>query len=538
MALKKPSTEGEMGSGDSDDEFFNVKLPNTPVLPEIKKQPVKKVYSPSRTKVTYDYKFDSSSDSEQEDPKQREKSPQKDPDPNVFTPVPKKSESLVENMKISQSTSKVVQKINDELKSMKNKKPEIEQQVNVSANIPTVSSQALGIPPAAVIVPQTIVGPTNQPVMPIGQGMMVPTQMGMMPGNMMNMAGNMMSGPGPMGGMMGVAPNPMQGMAMGMQNNLMPMQMMGNMMGMMGAQPNMMMGNMMNPNMMGPMIGMASNNMMGNPNMMLPGNMMGNPNPMMSSAGNMMGNPNPMMSNPVAGPMGSTSSMVNNPGGLNPASNPNPNTPSRVFNPSNPVGNQIRVRNPAPGTRPPVSFRPRANNFKWQNNKIPPRGFSPNNIRLPSTASFDKKELRYIPLESEQSERRDSDTGSTRSSSPGSDIQSPVELPNNFKNDGSFMEMFKKMKDVGEEREDKSKSTGESSVASAGKKPGAFIPSIVGKRRGGRVLKTGLVKKVKKVTDADEDKGPKDAWSMYMAEVKKYREASCEEEGKTRPLVK
>lgn len=81
---------------------------------------------------------------------------------------------------------------------------------------------------------------------------------------------------------------------------------------------------------------------------------------------------------------------------------------------------------------------------------------------------------------------------------------------------------------------------GESSEGSSSaiKKPSTLVPSIVGKRRGGRVLKTGMVKKVKKVEDGEEDKAPKDAWSMYMAEVKKYREASCEEEGKTRPLVK
>ena len=454
MASHKPSTEGEMGSGDSDDEFYNVKLPSTPVLPEIKKQPVKKVYSPSRTKVTYDYKFDSSSDSEAEEPKPKEKSPPKEPDPNVFTPVPKKQDSIIENTKISQSTSQVVQKINDELKSMKNKKPEIDQQINVAANIPTVSSQPMGMAPAAVIMPQTIVGPANQPVTPMGpQGMMVPAQMGMIPGNMI---GNMMTGPGPMGGMMGVAPMGPQGNMMGMQNNMMPMQnamMMPNMMGMMGAQPNMMMGNMMgmqNPNMMAPMMGMQNPNMMGNPNLMLPGNMMGNPNPMLNNP-NLI-NPN-MMNNP-AGPMGSATNIVNNPGGI--VINPNPNTPNRMFNPgNNPVGNQIRVRNPPPVVRPPVSFRPRTNDFKWRNNKIPPRGFSPNNIRLSSNASFDKKELRYVPLDSEQSERRDSDTGSTRSSSPGSDVQSPVELPNNFKNDGSFMEMFKKMKDEGSEREGK-----------------------------------------------------------------------------------
>jgi hypothetical protein len=31
---------------------------------------------------------------------------------------------------------------------------------------------------------------------------------------------------------------------------------------------------------------------------------------------------------------------------------------------------------------------------------------------------------------------------------------------------------------------------------------------------------------------------PNDAWSRYLSEVRKYREQSCEEEGKRRPLVK
>lgn len=66
------------------------------------------------------------------------------------------------------------------------------------------------------------------------------------------------------------------------------------------------------------------------------------------------------------------------------------------------------------------------------------------------------------------------------------------------------------------------------------KKPLPFI----GKRRGGRVLKTGLVKKAKAIDEQTVDNTPKDAWSLYMQEVKKYRETSCEEERKTRPLVK
>lgn len=66
-------------------------------------------------------------------------------------------------------------------------------------------------------------------------------------------------------------------------------------------------------------------------------------------------------------------------------------------------------------------------------------------------------------------------------------------------------------------------------------KPAAPPPLIIGKRRGGRILKTGMVAKPK-VEQAQEK--PKDPWSVYMAEVKKYREVCCQEEDNTRPLVK
>lgn len=453
MAYKKASTEGEMGSGDSDDEFFNVKLPSTPVIPEVRKAEVKKVYSPSRTKVSYDYKFDSSSDEDSDSPKPKNKSPQREPDANVFTPVPKGLD------KISESTSKVLEKINEELKGG----GKMAEKIDKPTVVPMVSSG--------------IVGPGNRPVMPMGPMMGMP---------MMNIQGNMM---------MGGPPNVM----MGMPGNVMIQQ--GNvMMGMMGPQPNMV--NMINPSIMA-----------------------------LQGAGNMMGiaqmNPMNMMTNQVMN---------------NPMMN-NPNPANRMFNPTNPnlIANQNRLRTPNPaGIRgPPVNFRPRGSNFKWQNNKVPPPrpGI---NIRL-SNSGFDQK---Y-----NEDERQDSDAESSGRSSPSSDsgtkATSPLETPNSFKNDGSFMEMFKKMSEEGQGQEEKSKAgessegpSSSSSSSSAIKKPSTLVPSIVGKRRGGRVLKTGMVKKVKKVEEGDGDKGPKDAWSMYMAEVKKYREASCEEEGKTRPLVK
>lgn len=105
-----------------------------------------------------------------------------------------------------------------------------------------------------------------------------------------------------------------------------------------------------------------------------------------------------------------------------------------------------------------------------------------------------------------------------------------VPPPNAFKNDGSFMEMFKKMQ---EQMQPVAQKPTTSSVLE--EKPVVPPPLMVGKRRGGRILKTGMVAKPKTEQTVEQ---PKDAWSLYMAEVKKYREVCCQEEDNTRPLVK
>lgn len=59
----------------------------------------------------------------------------------------------------------------------------------------------------------------------------------------------------------------------------------------------------------------------------------------------------------------------------------------------------------------------------------------------------------------------------------------------------------------------------------------------MGKRRGGVFLKTGMVAKKQK-QDTEAEPGKSDAWSKYMAEVKKYKAHQCSDDDKTRPLVK
>lgn len=117
---------------------------------------------------------------------------------------------------------------------------------------------------------------------------------------------------------------------------------------------------------------------------------------------------------------------------------------------------------------------------------------------------------------------------------------------NVFKNDGSFLELFKKMqeeeaaKKLHDTKTPTEPSTSISKSAPSAEEPPKPPAVTVGKRRGGRVLKTGQVKKPKseEAGPSCTDVTPKDAWSAYMAEVKKYQSTTCEEEGKNRPLVK
>uniref|UniRef100_A0A1B6ESZ2 Telomerase RNA component interacting RNase n=1 Tax=Cuerna arida TaxID=1464854 RepID=A0A1B6ESZ2_9HEMI len=145
-----------------------------------------------------------------------------------------------------------------------------------------------------------------------------------------------------------------------------------------------------------------------------------------------------------------------------------------------------------------------------------------------------------------------------RSSGGSSSSKRPV---NAFANDGSFLEMFKKMQEqqaqgssdpgvAGNSKSEEPSSSIEpkegtavsdikdSSTSSDTKPASSNKPFFVGKRRGGRFLATGKVKKLKPEGQEEEEAPPKDAWSLYLAEVKKYKQTTCEEEGKTRPLVK
>lgn len=133
----------------------------------------------------------------------------------------------------------------------------------------------------------------------------------------------------------------------------------------------------------------------------------------------------------------------------------------------------------------------------------------------------------------------DSSCGSPASSPPPA--VSPAPAPgtgaNVFANDGSFMEMFKKKMEEEKRKKEVTSGVGTSSEQASEDKKAPPVTTFVGKRRGGVFLKTGVVAKKQK-QDSETEPGKSDAWSKYMAEVKKYKAHQCGDDDKTRPLVK
>lgn len=135
---------------------------------------------------------------------------------------------------------------------------------------------------------------------------------------------------------------------------------------------------------------------------------------------------------------------------------------------------------------------------------------------------------------------------SSSSSEDSNDTTEPMkktERANIFRNDGSFLEMFKKMQnasqtgsvvtavksDVPVKRVEKEEKVQQPVVS----KPVSFV----GRRRGSKALPVGKVKKMK--TEEEESKSTStDAWAKYLEEVKKYKETYCDSETKNRSLVK
>ncbi|XP_005107057.1 pre-mRNA-splicing factor CWC25 [Aplysia californica] len=155
--------------------------------------------------------------------------------------------------------------------------------------------------------------------------------------------------------------------------------------------------------------------------------------------------------------------------------------------------------------------------------------------------------------------------------------QPPSVAQNQFRNDGSFMEMFKLKMQQSSQGEDQSNVTPNSLVLASKSIP--FSPELslppltttpteevtassstatesedvdgtpiqkpirmpvsMGKRRLAKPLKTGIVlKKPQKSEEAEGSQEKLDAWARYLQEVQKYKSAKCLDEDASRPLVK
>jgi hypothetical protein len=99
-----------------------------------------------------------------------------------------------------------------------------------------------------------------------------------------------------------------------------------------------------------------------------------------------------------------------------------------------------------------------------------------------------------------------------------------------FANDGSFLEQFKKMQDDYKQKQAEEQKRKEAEDR---------LKNLPLRRRGGKILKTGIVAKNKiKVDDRSEAQKVGDPWSLYIKEVQKYKSVTCDSDTKTRPLVK
>lgn len=126
-----------------------------------------------------------------------------------------------------------------------------------------------------------------------------------------------------------------------------------------------------------------------------------------------------------------------------------------------------------------------------------------------------------------------------------------------FANDGSFLEIFKKTIQQQQSSSSMTAVSSSSSVAATATAAAAVaakesqikpiipaattsnpvIPLLPVKRRGAKILKTGIVQK-QRIVEEVEDPQPTDSWNSYLKEVKRYKTVTCSDDNITRSLVK
>lgn len=121
--------------------------------------------------------------------------------------------------------------------------------------------------------------------------------------------------------------------------------------------------------------------------------------------------------------------------------------------------------------------------------------------------------------------------GKTYKSKPKHQASHPI-----YANDGSFLEMFKTMQNNMQMQQTFVEPPKPVAVPQPVSQP-KLLPPIM-KRRGGKILKTGVVQKKRIVEEGDNEAPPSDSWSAYLKEVSQYKKVSCSDDNITRSLVK
>lgn len=118
-----------------------------------------------------------------------------------------------------------------------------------------------------------------------------------------------------------------------------------------------------------------------------------------------------------------------------------------------------------------------------------------------------------------------------------------------FANDGSFLEMFKTMQgNMQQPQQQQQIQTPQLNSIEVQPKPSVPITSTItnpinrfqpiNRRRGAKILKTGIVQKQRIIEEPGEEAAPSDSWNAYLKEVKRYKTVTCSDDNITRSLVK
>ncbi|KAF7488560.1 hypothetical protein SSS_01277 [Sarcoptes scabiei] len=143
-------------------------------------------------------------------------------------------------------------------------------------------------------------------------------------------------------------------------------------------------------------------------------------------------------------------------------------------------------------------------------------------------------------IHTKESNKRPKIEKSSDEENDGDEDDDSQQVVNKFANDGSFLEMFKKMQEqMSKKQENDDAKCSDQAHISNDSKSDSNEPSA--SKRKPKKLKVGMIEKKIKQTnpdDSERDQGNTSAWNQYMSEVRAYKEKYGDDGDKNRPLVK